>query len=115
MPDIFTMTAPMVFHDHPHDRHLLIAEIFPAENGLVFFEPYWRDFPSAQVVHHVEGELKGEGPWKIGDATITVLSCGEPELGMAWQDWQAHISQQADLYTDTTFKHELARNWGATI
>lgn len=115
MPDIYTMTAPLVYHDHINECHLLIAELFPCCDGIVFFEPYWREFPSSHVVHKIQGTLKGDGPWKIADATITVLSCSEPELAMAWQDWQAHIQLNASLYEDDEFKIKLAASWGALI
>lgn len=114
MPDLFSMTAPLLLRSSNGEK-TLIAEIFPHPEGALYMDLYWREFPSNQVIHVLNGELSGEGPWKIGEHVISVLSCSDPALGMAWQDWNTHIELNPQLYGDPTEVVEMARGWGASV
>jgi hypothetical protein len=41
-----------------------MVERFAHPKGLLFFKPFWRLGSLEETVRLVEGELKGEGPWK---------------------------------------------------
>ena len=114
MPDPYSITAPLLLRK-PNGDKVLIAEIFPHSQGILYMDLYWREFPSSQVVHIIRGRLTGEGPWKIDGNVITVLSCSDPDLGMAWQDWNAHIEMNPELYGDPGNAIEMARAWGASV
>ncbi|MGM0680389.1 MAG: hypothetical protein ACQESY_11055, partial [Pseudomonadota bacterium] len=67
--------------------------------------------------HLVEGEIKGEGPWKIGEHVINLLGCqgANPELAMQFEQWQAY-KQRADVdYPPEPLVAAIARKMGASI
>lgn len=67
----------------------MAVEIYPHPDGVIYFEPFWHqsDNPSPKLLI---GELRGEGPWKVGDTVITVLGCHgtDPELAHIFNEWQ---------------------------
>jgi hypothetical protein len=111
--DIFSVTAPLVIR-LPSGEKRVMAERFPHPKGLLYFEPFWRDNEFQPAVHLAEGEIKGDGPWKIGDAVITVLSCGDAELNMEWNNWQQFVLG-GGIYADPEATREVARANGANV
>ena len=71
---------------------------FQHPQGLLFLEPFWR--PDGTGVTLVEGEIRGEGPWKVGDCVVTVLGCHgtDAELAAQFAEWQFHLEQQGGVY-----------------
>ena len=99
MADIFTVTAPLLVH-YPDNK------TFPHPDGIAYFEPYWFEKgPSAS--HVIDGVLQGEGPWKLGGVIIRLLSCGDTDLSMQWNEWQQYLSG-ADAET-TPYHDENAK------
>ena len=49
----------------------------------------------AAALRYVAGPVRGEGPWKVGDAVVTVLGChgSDPELASEFAAWQAAREQ----------------------
>ena len=56
-----------------------------------------RDGEGIQVA---TGDIKGEGPWKVGDAVVTVLGCQgtNPEQAAEFSDWKIHLEQRGEPY-----------------
>ena len=59
-------------------------------DGLVCFRPFRDRMPLQEGIRFVPGELRGDGPWKAGDAVITVLGCH------GTHPWQIYREQLAD-------------------
>jgi len=91
-----------------------MAEKYPHSEGLVFFELFWLE-SGEPAVHVIKGVIKGEGPWKVGDAIVRVLSCGDTDLSMQWNMWQQQMMMQPGEYHDEQGKLELARAHGAAV
>ncbi|MGD8742437.1 MAG: hypothetical protein PVH46_03365 [Granulosicoccaceae bacterium] len=113
MADLFSMTAPLLLV-FPGGEKRLMAEKFAHPEGLVFFDPYWLE-SGAPAVHVLKGELLGEGPWKIGDVVVRVLSCGDTEESMQWSMWQQHLAMTAGDYHDEEAIRDIARQHGAMV
>lgn len=113
MIDVFSMTAPLIIRLPEGDEYIM-AEKYPHADGLVFFEPFWLA-TGTPAVHVIKGEIKGDGPWKIGKAIVRVLSCGDMELSMQWSTWQQQLMILAGEYHDEQARLSLARQYGATV
>jgi hypothetical protein len=113
MADLFTLTAPLLIR-FPDGRSEVMVERFPCPGGLVYFRAFWDQCKAAEGMRRVEGEVRGEGPWKIGSAVITVLGChgSHPEQAAEFADWQLHLEQLGDAYPDRDALRELARQAG---
>jgi len=112
--DLFSVTAPLVIRLPDGSRHLMV-ERFPHPEGLLFFEPFWRDNERQPAVHLVHGPIRGGGPWKVGDAVVTVLGCREFELNSAWNEWQALLLGGDTVYSDRAATLANARLHGAMV
>lgn len=113
MADLFTLTAPLLIR-FPDGRSEVMVERFPCPGGLVYFRAFRDQRDAADAIRRVEGEVRGEGPWKIGSAVITVLGChgSHPEQAARFADWQLHREQLGDAYPDRDALRELARQAG---
>ena len=98
----------------PSGAEYVMAEKYPHPEGLVFFEIYWLE-TDKPAVHVIKGDIKGEGPWKVGDAIVRVLSCGDTELSMQWNHWQQEVLAFPGKYHDEDARVDLARQYGASI
>lgn len=113
MADLFTLTAPLVLVDRA-GKKTVIAEKYPHPDGMLIFQPYWLDNDAGIAV--VAGEIRGEGPWKVGEHVVRILSCGDADESMQWTMWQQHLAMCPDMpggYHDETAKRQLAREYGA--
>ncbi|MGD8999926.1 MAG: hypothetical protein PVF75_05905 [Granulosicoccaceae bacterium] len=113
MADLFSMTAPLLLV-FPGGEKRLVAEKFAHPEGLVFFDPYWLE-SDTPAVHVLKGGIRGEGPWKIGDVVVRVLSCGDTEESMQWSMWQQHLAMTPGSYHDEEAIRDLARRHGAMV
>lgn len=116
MADLFTVTAPLLVH-YPGNISHLVADIFPHPEGILYFEPYWYE-KGPDAAHTVRGMLQGEGPWKVGEIIIRLLSCADAELSMQWNEWQQYLSgprTETMPYHDEEAKKIFARKIGASV
>lgn len=114
--NIFSVTAPLMVR-LPDNTRFVVAEMFPHENGLLFFEPFWHQMQNGQGIHVAEGILKGDGPWKIGDAVINVAGCHgtDPEIAASVADWQEYLQACDGYYMSKDDILAAARANGADI
>jgi len=117
MADLFSVTAPLLLSE-ADGRQSLMAECFRHPGGLLYFELYWHlQRPASRGVHVVQGEVRGEGPWRIGAAVVRVLGCRgtDPELAAAWSEWQTLVNSAAGAYPAREAIENLARDSGAWL
>ena len=115
MPAIDTVTAPLVLR-HPDGREQLIAACFTHPQGLLYLDLYWHQATPQQAAHLIHGELRGEGPWRIGDARMRVLGCHntDPHLQDDFSAWQHYLQTHAADYPPREQMLDIARRLGAT-
>jgi len=116
MADLFTVTAPLLIRRADGTQHVA-AELFPHPEGLVYFELFWNLHNPDDTVHVLRGPLKGEGPWKVGDAVIRVLGCHGTDgvLARQFDQWRVYRSEQAETYPERPFIESIARRLGARL
>lgn len=114
MADIFTVTSPMLAR-YPDGTQVTIAEIFQHKSGLVFVSPFWLDSGQPEA-HLLSGEVKGEGPWKVGDVIIRLLSCADIEQKMQWSEWEQFLCTcpEESAYQDQSRKQAIINNMSFT-
>ncbi|MCB1866744.1 MAG: hypothetical protein KDG50_15100 [Chromatiales bacterium] len=108
--------APLLVQYRDGTRHL-IAQRFPHPRGLLYFEPFWHLPGAATRIHLLEGDLRGEGPWKIGDATVRVLGCHhtDPNEALTHDRWIEYVETHAHEVPSITDQIALARLHGACV
>ncbi len=113
MADLFTLTAPLLIRYRDGTRHVMV-ERFAHARGLMYFRAFWDQMAPGQGIVLVEGELRGDGPWKVGTAVITVLGChgADPDEAAEFADWQLHREQLGADYPDREGMLALARAAG---
>ena len=99
----------------PAGEKRAMAEVFRHPQGLLYFDLFWHRQPPAAVIHLVEGAVRGEGPWKVGDCVISLLGCRgtNPEQAADYADWQFYLEAQAADYPSPVEIEALAREYGA--
>jgi len=114
--NLFTVTAPLTIR-YPDGSKKIIIEKFPHPGGLLFFEPFWHINGLQSSVHLIQGELKGEGPWKINDHIITVTGCQgtDPEMATKLSEWQTYLAIPEQRYPNDDEIHSLAKKLGANV
>jgi hypothetical protein len=110
MTDLFSVTAPLAIR-FPNGEKQIMVELLAWHGGLLFLPPFWMESPVEQTMRFVPGPIKGEGPWKIGDAVVTVLGCHgtDPELADLFACWQSFIAQAIGTYPDRSDIEQLMR------
>ncbi len=117
MADLFSVTAPLYVKRDDGREHVM-AERFKHPDGVLFFDLFWHmHTPANKAIHLLTGEIKGEGPWRIGDAVINVLGCQHtnPDMATAYSEWQTYLENGAPDYPEITAIENLARARGAVI
>ena len=101
----------------PSGQKRVMAEYFPHPKGLLYFDLFWHLGDPVDTVHIVEGPVRGEGPWKVGEAVINVLGCHgtDPELAPAFNDWQHYLAEHIGAYPGRQQILALARRCGAQV
>lgn len=109
------MKSPLIIRLSNGDTRIM-AEYFRHQEGLLFFDIFWNQAPE-QSIHLVKGEYKGEGPWKVGDAVISVLGCHgcDPNLATQFSEWQVYLQMCADEYPSEQEINKVALNHDAQI
>jgi hypothetical protein len=102
---------------YPDQARHVIIEKFPHPQGLLYFEPFWHLAEDNSLTHIVKGAFSGEGPWKMGDAVITVAGCHgtDPEMASAVAEWSQYLQMCNGEYLDRDAILEAARSLGADI
>ncbi len=95
MADLFSVRAPLVVRLPDGSHHLCVA-IFPHPAGLVYCQPVWEKEEVTARTHLLVGEIKGGGPWRVGDAVVRLLGCHgtDPGLASEYAEWQAWCHEQ---------------------
>ena len=112
MADLFSVTSPLMIKS-PRGGEKVIAEIFPYQTGIVFFEIFWNQIADDQGIHIIEGEIQGDGPWRIGSYIINLLGCHgtNQQLAMDFSQWQMYLQTPVNDYPDHLFIQDLARRF----
>lgn len=112
---LFKTTAPLMIHCNEGKKRV-IGECFPHPHGVLIFEIFWFEAEEIESkVKLIEGELKGEGPWKIADCIISVVNCRDEEVAIDSSEWQDFITQYGNQYREESHLHQIAQHFGATI
>lgn len=113
MADLFSMKSPLMIRFSDGQTRIM-AEYFRHPEGLLFFDLFWHLDPDNSV-HLVKGEYKGEGPWKVGDAVISVLGCHgcDAELATQFAEWQTYRQMCEDEYPSLDEIRRFAVSLGA--
>ena len=113
MADLFTLTTPLLICYPDKIRHVMVA-CFPHANGIVYIRPYWNELPDGEGIQIARGDIRGEGPWKVGDAVITVLGCQgtHPEQAAEFADWKFSLEQHGERYPTRDELEVIARERG---
>ncbi len=113
MAELFSMTAPLTIR-LPDGGKKVMAECFPHPRGLLWFELYWHRGRPEETIHLVEGEIRGEGPWRVGECVVNVLGCqgSDPELATTYNRWLTDLEQRGD-YPPPPLVAAIARRCGA--
>jgi hypothetical protein len=116
MPAIETVTAPIVLR-HPDGSEQLVAACFPHPDGLLYLDLFWHRSTPREAAHLLRGELRGDGPWRVGDARLRVLGCHntDPHLQVDFVRWQAYLRDHGDEYPPRAQIEALARRLGASL
>lgn len=100
MADLFSVTAPLAIRFRDSGEKQIMIERIPYNDGLVFLPVFWTDTGVADALRYVPGPIEGEGPWKVGNAVVTVLGCHgtDAELASEFSCWQTRLLQQGEAY-----------------
>jgi hypothetical protein len=115
MADIFSVTAPLKIR-LPDGSQKVVAELYRHPDGLLCFELFWHEDRDSRI-YLIEGELKGEGPWKIAEHVFYVLGCRGADADLAneyaeWQTWRMHYPE---AYPDKKMIDRLVSDYGAIV
>ena len=113
MADLFTLTAPLMIRYPDNTRHVMVA-CFRHPRGIVYFRPFWDQLRDDAGIQVATGDIRGEGPWKVGAAVITVLGCQgtNPEQAAEFADWKFHLEQHGESYPTRDELQVIARERG---
>ncbi len=113
---IETVTAPLVIRLSENEEKV-IARAFPHPSGLVYFDLFWHQHSPQESAHLIHGKLRGEGPWRIGDARIRVLGCAatDPGLQTQYTPWRDYLNQNPEEYPPEEQIREIASRLGCLL
>jgi len=116
MADPYSVTAPLALR-LPDGTRKVIAECFPHTLGLLYLDPFWHQSTPDRSAHLLKGKLTGEGPWRIGDAVITVLGCQgtDPSLQAPYAQWRDYLAAHAEEYPPAEQIRGIARRLGSSV
>lgn len=114
--DLTKIPSPLTIRYPDGTRHLMV-EKFPHPEGILYFEPFWHWPEHGEGIHLVRGPVRGVGPWKIGDAVVTVTGCqgSDPEMALQLARWQEHLACCDGEYAPRAHILEAARRHGAVV
>ena len=114
MADIGSVSAPLVLRD-PQGHEKIIAAAFRHPRGLLYLDLYWHLSTPHEAAHLLEGELRGEGPWRIAEYRLRVLGCHntDPHLADDFAAWKEYLARHGDAYPPRAQILEIAARLGA--
>lgn len=100
MADLFSVTAPLAIRFKDTGEKQVMVERLPYNDGLLFLPTFWTDGQLREVMRYVPGPIDGDGPWKVGNAVVTVLACHgtDAELANEFSCWQTRLMEMGDAY-----------------
>ena len=95
---IFTLRSPL-YIKYPNGETRVIEQIFQHPQGVLYFELFWEKDPQYSI-HLIEGEITGEGPWRVGEASFHVLGCNHthPQMYEMHSFWQSELLQNPSQF-----------------
>jgi hypothetical protein len=116
MADLFALTTPLLIRYPDQSRHVMVA-CFRHPLGVLYFRPFWEQLPEGEGIQIAQGELQGEGPWKVGEAVVTVLGCqgAHPQQAAEFADWKFHLEQCGRHYPLREELQAIAREKGFPV
>ncbi len=110
MADLFSVTAPLAIRFADGSRNIMVERI-PWRDGVAFLPPFWTRNTIEQALCLVPGPITGDGPWKAGDAVITVLGCHGTDgaLAQEFSCWQSEIAQMEGYPERATIRQLMER------
>lgn len=111
MADLFSVTAPLAIRFRDSGEKQIMVERLPCNDGLVFLPAFWTDTGIERALRYVAGPITGDGPWKVGNAVVTVLGCHgtDAELASDFSNWQTRLVQLGGAYPDREAVHKQMR------
>ena len=116
MADLFTVTAPLLLRC-PQDGERVVLRAWPHPRGMMCLGLYTADQGPARALFLVAGELKGAGPWKVGDCVVSVLGCRNthPVPANDYAGWVQDIEMGLINVPDENHLRQCARERGALV
>ena len=102
MADLFSVTAPLAIRFKDTGEKQIMLERLPYDDGLVFLPTFWTDGELQKALRYVPGPIDGDGPWKVGNAIVTVLACHGTDATLAndFSCWQSRLMELGEDYPD---------------
>ncbi len=99
MADLFTVTAPLAIRFASGERQIMVERL-AYQDGLLFLPAFWTETGIVNALRFVAGPIRGDGPWRVGDAVVTVLACHgtDAELADEFAQWQSYVTQLDEAY-----------------
>lgn len=111
---LFSMRSPL-YIKYPNGETRVVEQLFQHPQGVLYFELFWEKDPTYSI-HLIEGEIKGQGPWRVGECSFHVLGCNHthPQLCETHAFWQQeHLLNPEQFRADEVMN--IAREKGAII
>ena len=117
MADLFSVTAPLAIRFRDTGEKQIMVERLPYDDGLLFLPTFWIDKDVQQTLRFVPGPIEGDGPWKAGQAIITVLACHgtDAQLANEFSAWQTRLMEIGDAYPVRSDIHKIMKTCAAGI
>lgn len=102
MADLFSVTAPLAIRFKDSGEKQIMIERIAHNGGLLFLPTFWTDSGIDRALRFVPGPIEGEGPWKVGNAIVTVLACHGTDAVLAgdFSCWQSRLTEIGETYPD---------------
>ena len=116
MAQIENVSAPLVVRfDDGSEK--VVARVFPHPRGVIVLDTFWHRSSPEEAAHLICGTLRGEGPWRVGNAIIRVLGCAhtDPHLQAEFARWRDYLNQQPADYPPEPQILDMARALGASV
>jgi len=116
MADLFTVTAALAIRFASGEKQIMVERL-AYHDGLVFLPTFWTESGIDEALRFVAGPIKGDGPWKVGDAVVTVLACHgtDAELANEFACWQDHLTQLGEAYPTRDKIEKMMKTRAATV